>query len=93
MMLNFTSHARTRIQQRGIPEFVVENLLDFGREAYDHHGRCVVYFDRRARAAMQIACDAVTYRRLEPRLDAYAVLALSGDIVTVGHRTRRINRS
>lgn len=92
-MLTMTNHARTRIQQRGISEAIVENLLDFGREAYDHHGSCVVYFDRRARAELRRVCGEATYRRLESRLDAYAVLAPSGDIVTVGHRTRRINRN
>ena len=92
-MLTMTNHARARIQQRGIPEVVVENLLDFGREAYDHHGSRVVYFDRRARAELRRICGEVTYRRIEARLDAYAVLARSGDIVTVGHRTRRINRN
>lgn len=93
MMLTITTHARARIQQRGIPEVVVENLLDFGREAYDHHGSRVVYFDRRARAELKRVCGEATFRRIESRLDAYAVLAPSGDIVTVGHRTRRINRN
>jgi hypothetical protein len=41
-MLVMTQHARTRIQQRGIPEATVENLVDLGREAYDHHGSVVV---------------------------------------------------
>jgi hypothetical protein len=91
-MLTMTHHARTRIQQRGIPEVVVEDLLDFGREAYDHHGRYVVYFDRRARKELRRACGDETYKRIEGRLDAYAVVAGSGDIITVGHRTRRIHR-
>lgn len=30
---------------------------------------------------------------IEARLDAYAVVTGSGDIITVGHRTRRINRN
>lgn len=92
-MLTMTNHARARIQQRGIPEVVVENLLDFGREAYDHLGSRIFYFDRRARQALRRACGKETYKRIEARLDAYAVLAPSGDIVTVGHRTRRINRN
>jgi hypothetical protein len=92
-MLTMTHHARTRIQQRGIPEAVVEDLLNFGREAYDHRGRFIVYFDRRAREELRCACGDATYKRIEARLDAYAVIAGSGDIITVGHRTRRINRN
>lgn len=92
-MLTLTNHARTRIQQRGIPEAVVENLLDFGQEQYNHRGGCVVYFDRRAREKMQQAYDKKTYKQIEPHLDAYAVVGHSGYVVTVGHRTRRINRN
>ena len=92
-MLTMTNHARTRIQQRGIPEVVVESLLDYGRESYDHHGSRVVYFDRRARAELRRTFGNETYRRIEARLDAYAVVDQSGEIVTVGHRTRRINRN
>ncbi len=92
-MLTMTNHARTRIQQRGIPEAVVENLLDFGREAYDHHGSLIVYFDRRARAELKRVCGEATYKRIEGRLDAYAVVASDGDVITVGHRIRHINRN
>ncbi len=41
-MLNLTHHAQTRLQQRGIPPVVVERLLDFGREEYDHRGTRIV---------------------------------------------------
>lgn len=92
-MLTMTNHARTRIQQRGIPEVIVENLLDFGREAYDHHGGRIIYFDRRAREELRRTCGKDTYKRLEARLDAYAVVASDGDVITVGHRVRRINRN
>ena len=35
-MLPISHHAQARLQQRGIPPAVVERLLDFGRETYDH---------------------------------------------------------
>ena len=92
-MLNLTNHARTRIQQRGIPEAVVESLLDFGRETYNHRGGLVVYFNRRAREGVRQACGKEIYKRMEAHLDAYAVVGHSGNIVTVGHRTRRIKRN
>ena len=92
-MLNLTKHAHVRIQQRGIPTAVVENLLDFGREVHDHHGGLIVYFNRRARETLRRSCGNEKYKRIEGHLDVYAVVAISGDIVTVGHRTRRINRN
>lgn len=91
-MLALTNHAQARIQQRGIPTAVVESLLDFGREAHDHRGSCLIYFDRHARKQLRQACGAQAYKRFEPHLDAYAVVADNGEIITVGHRTHRINR-
>lgn len=40
-----TSHARIRMQQRGIPPAALEVLLDYGRESHDHRGCRVVAFD------------------------------------------------
>lgn len=89
-MLTMTQHARTRLQQRGIPQAALENLLDFGSEVHDHRGCRIVYFDRHARAQLRAACGKNTYKRLETYLDAYAVVGDSGEVVTVGHRTRHI---
>lgn len=89
-MLNMTHHARTRLQQRGIPPSVLEKLLDFGNEVHDHRGSLVIYFNRSARAQLRAACGNATYKRIESHLNAYAVISDTGDIVTVGHRTRRI---
>ena len=90
-MLALTLHAQTRLQQRGIPRAVLENLLDFGSEIHDHRGSLILYFDRNARARLRADCGKEVYKRIEPPLDAYAVLADTGEVVTVGHRTRRIN--
>ncbi len=90
-MLNLTQHARTRLQQRGIPPVVVERLLDFGREEFDHRGSRILYFDRRARPRLQKAVGGETCRRIEGHLDAYALVADTGEMITMGHRTHRIN--
>jgi hypothetical protein len=92
-MFSITHHAQARLQQRGIPSTVIENLLDFGRQAHDHRGSTIVYFDHRARRSLQRQLPLECFRRLEPHLDAYAVLGSDGIVVTVGHRTQRINRS
>lgn len=88
-----TNHAQTRLQQRGIPKIIVENLLEFGSEIHDHRGSRILYFDHRARRELRSQLGEGMYKRIESRLDAYAVVGREGKIVTVGHRTRRINHS
>lgn len=87
-----THHAQARLQQRGIPPKVLDSLLDFGHEAHDHHGSRIVYFDHRARRQLRRQVGTESYKRIEPHLDAYAVVADTGEVITVGHRTRRIHR-
>lgn len=92
-MLSMTRHAQVRLQQRGIPSDVVERLLDFGHEAHDHRGRRIVYFDHRAREQLRRQVGPESYKHIEQHLGAYAVIADTGEIITVGHRTRRINHN
>ena len=84
MAIPLTTHARMRMQQRGIPVALLEDLLDYGRAMHDHRGATVLYFDRRAREAL---------RRTGRRLDAYAVVGGDGEIRTVGHRYKRLRRA
>ena len=92
MQIQLTGHARSRVQQRGIPEPVIEGLLACGKTVHDHHGSEVLYFDHQARARLRRLWGSDTYKRLEPKLDAYAVLGADGTVITVGHRTKRIVR-
>ena len=91
-MLPITHHAQARLQQRGIPPVVVERLLDFGRHTHDHRGGTIVFFDHRARSTLRRQMASDSYKRIESHLDTYAVLGADGMVVTVGHRTQRINR-
>lgn len=85
-----TAHARARMQQRGIEAEALELLLSYGREAYDHHGAVLLYMDKAAQRRLAAASQA---KSMERRLAGlYAVLSLHGQVITVGHRTRRINR-
>jgi hypothetical protein len=84
-------HARTRMQQRGIGPDALELLLSYGREAYDHHGAVILYMDKAAQKRLAAASRAKSeVRRLA---GLYAVLSRHGQVITVGHRTRRINRA
>ena len=84
-----TTHARVRMQQRGIPPAALQALLDYGRESHDHRGCRVVRFDKRSRRRVQRLLDAQSFKRLEPYLGAYAIVASDDAVVTVGHRAGR----
>lgn len=94
-MLNvpLTHHASKRMQQRGIPERVLPLLFEYGEEEYDHHGTMLLYFNKRARQRMEKAIPHDELKQIQGALNAYAVLDNDGAIVTVGHRTQRINHN
>jgi len=91
-METLTQHAITRMQQRGIKPCTVEILFRFGAKEHDHRGGAILYFDKRARQRLREQYSVEKIRNIERQLDTYAVIAESGAIVTVGHRTKRINR-
>jgi hypothetical protein len=90
-MLPITNHAQARLQQRGIPVYVVESLLDFGCETHDHRGGTKIFFDHKALNRLR-QTSSVSYRNLERYLNTYVVLGSDGTLITAAHRTRRINR-
>ncbi len=99
--LPLSRHARARMQQRGITRSALDRLLDWGREAYAGHGSTIVYFDgsaykravaKPARKRAGLALPGCTRPELDCLRRLYAVLSSEGDVVTVGHRYRRIGR-
>lgn len=85
----FSQHAITRMQQRGISVQDVSLLLDYGRSSY-HKGNEVIYFDRRARAAL-LQTGLVSRAHCERISNQY--LVLDDDLViTVGHKYRHFKR-
>lgn len=92
MTASLTSHARARLQQRGISSQVLDCLLLFGRKIHDHQGGQIIYFDRQARERLRRQSGPAHFKVLESKLDAYAVIGPDGAVLTVGHRTKRINR-
>ena len=87
-----SSHARARMQQRGVTPAVIDLLDAYGATAYDHRGAAVRYFDKAARRKLRAAEGADVYRAVEAKLNVYAVVARDGCLVTVGRRDHRINR-
>lgn len=85
----FTTHAQTRLQQRGIPQDAVDALLAYGNTKR-HHGADVYFLDKPARSRAAAALGAGRYRRLEKALSAYLVVGDDGSIITAAHRLRRL---
>ena len=44
--IRYTDHARIRMQQRAIPEALVEALIAVGKAQHDHHGAVLYYLIR-----------------------------------------------
>lgn len=87
-----TEHAQVRMQQRGVRAQALDLLLEYGRVAHDHHGCMVVYMDNRSRRRAIKACGRAAGPVIDRVGRLYAVLSLQGEVVTVGHRFRRIAR-
>jgi hypothetical protein len=92
-MTQLTQHAAKRLQQRGIPEQILPLLFDYGEAEYDHHGTRTLYFNKRARERLAKVLGGAAYKRLQGALDTYLVVDNHDCVVTVGHRTHRINRN
>jgi hypothetical protein len=87
-----STHAKRRMQQRGIPPLVMNWLMQFGQMRYDHHGGILYYFDRRSRRQLEREVGSKVVARLSEFLDAYVVSSVCDEtIITVGHRCKRFN--
>jgi hypothetical protein len=88
---NLSTHARRRMQQRGISAAALDALLDFGRSTRAGRGRELVFFDHKARE--RLARANVLPAGEETRVcSSYAIIESDGTVITVGHRFRRVPR-
>ena len=90
--MRMTKHAHTRMQQRAIPPLILEWLDEYGHCQHDSYGATVYYFDKRGRRRLSRDVGTIVTRRLGDLLDAYMVKK-DDQVITVGHRYRRINRN
>jgi hypothetical protein len=91
MSQSLSTHARVRMQQRGISPQALELLLDLGHAAPAPGGRQVVFVDRAQR--MELGRRAKRIRERDRLKRLYAVTDEHGTVVTVGHRYRRLART
>jgi hypothetical protein len=89
-MATMTKHAADRQRQRAIPPLVIDWLEQFG--AVEHQACAeLLYFDRRALKRLSSYTGGLS-DQFEVLRNAYLVRGTNGHIMTVGYRTRRINR-
>ncbi|MXR36113.1 hypothetical protein [Craterilacuibacter sinensis] len=91
--MQISNHALTQMKQRAITGSTIHYLIEWGRKAYDHKGAVIRYFDKTRRIQLRKHVGASHVKQLENQLNAYVVVSTSGQIITVGHRYKRILRN
>lgn len=89
--MSITQHAGLRMRQRGIPELVVDLLLQFGASERAGDGSLKYFFDKPARRKIKAYVGPMA-GALEVHMDTYAVVGPAQQVITVGHRVKRISR-
>lgn len=90
LALHLTQHAEKRLQQRGIRPEAVDLLMSFGTVEVDHNGACNYYIDKCSRRRVENQLGGQGLRQLEAIGQLYLVVNTDGEVITVGHRQRRI---
>lgn len=85
-----TQHARVRQQQRGIPTFIIDLLLDFGTVERAEKGATTHYFDKASRRRVKAYLGQLA-KPIEEYLDYYAIVGGDGNIITVAPRIKKIH--
>lgn len=92
--INMTNHASKRCQQRGIPPLVVDWLLAYGEEQYDHNGAVTRYFDKRSKRDLKRQVGSNVFKKFGEYMNCYLVESVpDGGVITAGHLRRRIKKS
>lgn len=92
-MITHTHHAAVRARQRAIPPFAEFLLDEFGERLYDGHGGIRVFFSRRSIRRMERCWGRRPVARMSEYFGAYRVEdSRDGTTITVGHRSKRMNR-
>lgn len=89
--MHLTKHAQNRSQQRGIPPVMVDLLLQFGITESAGDGASKLFFNKAARRRVESYFGPIA-PLINQHLDVYAVVSEDDKIITIGHRTERIQR-
>lgn len=79
-----TKHATIRMQQRGIPLFIVDCLQQFGAEQSDRYGAIRYFFDKHSLKRLETYLGKQTVRAIERYRNCFAVVSTEGLVITTG---------
>lgn len=87
--LRLTTHAAIRIQQRGIPTWYLQLLMEHGKTTHDGHGAVLKSVSKSTRQRLRAVLSRKDYALAERWFGVYAVVASDEAVVTAAHRTHR----
>jgi hypothetical protein len=87
--IRLTDHAAVRLQQRGIPAWFLQLLVQHGRTHHDHHGATLKVVDRDTRRRLQAVLSRTAYAQAERFFDVYAVVSGDEAVITAARRKGR----
>lgn len=77
-----THHARVRQQHRGIPQFVVDLIIEFGSERPAGDGCVSISLDKKGRRDLEKYLSKAVYSKIREHLNCYLILSESGTVIT-----------
>jgi hypothetical protein len=88
-VFHLTGHAATRLQQRGIPQWFVQLLVQHGKTSHDGHSAKLKSISKATRRRLRAVLSHRQYVQAERFFNVYAVVADDGAVITTARRTRR----
>ena len=85
--VRYSRHARVRQQQRGIPQWMINLLLQFGRKQHDRKGVVRYSLDQQALQRIAHECDKKILVEVLANRRVYVVVSVEDErVVTVANR-------
>lgn len=84
-----TAHATVRMQQRGIPGWYLQLLIEYGKTSHARGGAVLKSVTKATRQRLQAVLSRRDYAAAERYFGVYAVLAPDHAVITAAHRTHR----
>jgi hypothetical protein len=83
-----TNHLLLRMQQRGIRNNIVENLVKYGEVRKSRHGIDSIVFTKKSLEEIKSECGYDAYKKCERQKNTYLIVSDDGVAVTVAHSYR-----